>query len=87
MKSIGLFEAKTKLSEICERVSRTGESVVVTRRGEPLVHIVPVRRDEGSIVARRAAYMAAHGHEEPDDPRDFEPAARSRDESDFRLNG
>ena len=30
MTALGIYEAKTKLSEICERVAQTGEPVVVT---------------------------------------------------------
>ncbi|MGA2440900.1 MAG: type II toxin-antitoxin system prevent-host-death family antitoxin [Tepidisphaeraceae bacterium] len=40
-KEIGLFEAKTNLSKIAERVNRTGQSVTLTRRGEPYVDLVP----------------------------------------------
>ena len=47
MNTLEIYEAKTKLSEICERVAQTGETVVVTRRGVPLVQIRPVGRDEG----------------------------------------
>jgi prevent-host-death family protein len=43
MKTIGLFEIKTKLSRICDDVATTGESVLVTRRGKPLVRIVPIQ--------------------------------------------
>jgi prevent-host-death family protein len=43
MKEIGLFEAKTNLSKIAERVKRTGHSVTLTKRGEPYVDIVPHR--------------------------------------------
>ena len=39
MEEIGMFEAKTRLSEICERVAGNGESVLLTRRGHPLVLI------------------------------------------------
>ena len=35
MNQIGLFEAKTKFSEICERIAAGGEAIVVTRRGKP----------------------------------------------------
>ncbi len=45
MRTVGLFEAKTKLSEICRKVADTGEPVLVTRRGAPLVRIEPVSRD------------------------------------------
>jgi prevent-host-death family protein len=43
MKAIGLFEAKTKFSEICDTVAAKGVAVVITRRGKPLVRIEPVR--------------------------------------------
>ena len=32
-KTVGMFEAKTKFSEICARVAETGEEYVVTKRG------------------------------------------------------
>ena len=41
MTRVGLFEAKTKFSEICDEVARKGEPVVVTRRGKPIVKIEP----------------------------------------------
>ena len=41
MKTLGLFETKNRLSELCEQVASTHEPLVVTRHGKPLVHIVP----------------------------------------------
>jgi prevent-host-death family protein len=35
---IGVFEAKTRLSELLERVER-GEDVVITRRGAPIARL------------------------------------------------
>jgi prevent-host-death family protein len=49
VKNVGLFDAKNRFSEICEQVSQTGEPLIVTRRGRPLVRIVPVEREEGSV--------------------------------------
>lgn len=46
MKTLGLFETKNKLSEVCENVASSGEPVVVTRHGKPLVRIVPVTMDD-----------------------------------------
>jgi prevent-host-death family protein len=43
MQEIGLFEAKTNLSKIAERVKRTGQAVTLTKRGEPYVDLVPHR--------------------------------------------
>ena len=38
--TVGTFEAKTKLSELLDRVER-GEEVVITRRGKEIARIVP----------------------------------------------
>jgi prevent-host-death family protein len=46
VKTIGLFEAKQKLSELVERVS-TGEKIGITRRGKLAAMIVPVRPQKG----------------------------------------
>ncbi len=40
MKSIGIYEAKSKLSELVERVE-SGREVVITRRGKPVAKLVP----------------------------------------------
>jgi prevent-host-death family protein len=42
MKSVGLFEAKQKLSELVERASE-GEQIGITRRGKLAALIVPAR--------------------------------------------
>ena len=41
MESIGLFEAKTHLSELIARAER-GEEVVITRHNKPVAKLVPV---------------------------------------------
>lgn len=64
MNEIGLFEAKTKFSEICERVAAKGEAILVTRRGKPLVKIGPISESEAkpaSVWERRAEYEKRHG--------------------------
>ena len=40
MKSIGISEAKTLLSELLDRVAR-GEKIMITRRGVPAAVLVP----------------------------------------------
>jgi len=42
MITVGAFEAKTKLSELLDRVER-GEEVLITRHGEPVARLVKVR--------------------------------------------
>jgi prevent-host-death family protein len=44
MKTIGLFEAKQKLSELVERAS-AGEKIGITRRGKLTAFIVPARSE------------------------------------------
>ncbi len=64
MNAIGLFEAKTKFSEICTRVAASRVAVVVTRRGKPLVRIEPIRSTRArrkSVWDYRIEYEKAHG--------------------------
>ena len=41
MTSVGAFEAKTRWSELLDRVAR-GEEITITRRGAPAARLVPV---------------------------------------------
>jgi prevent-host-death family protein len=69
MKTIGLFEAKTKFSEICEKVAAKGVPVLVTRRGKPLVRIDPVHPHNSkpqSVWDVRADYLRTHGSQTED---------------------
>lgn len=78
MKTIGVFEAKTKLSELCEEVVRTGERVVISRRGRPLVQIAPLPeqdRREGESVWDTVRKVDKEFENEQDGP-DFEPPPR-----------
>ena len=45
MDSIGIYEAKSKLSEPVGK-AEAGEVVTITRRGRPVAKIVPVKRSE-----------------------------------------
>jgi prevent-host-death family protein len=38
--SIGAYDAKTRLSELLDRVER-GEQIVITRHGKPVARLVP----------------------------------------------
>jgi prevent-host-death family protein len=44
MRTIGLFEAKQKLSELVERAGE-GEQIGITRRGKLAAMLVPARND------------------------------------------
>ncbi len=54
--TVGLFEAKTHFSAIVERVRETGVPVRVTRRGQPVVDISPVRSDEPEKMTREEMF-------------------------------
>lgn len=65
MQEIGVYEAKTKLSELLERV-RQGESFIVTHRGTPVARLIPVedKRPVSDVIAdlrrfRRGRTVAA----------------------------
>lgn len=45
MKTVGVFEAKNKLSELLNLVEN-GESVLLTRNGRPVAELVPVAHKE-----------------------------------------
>jgi len=42
-KTVGAFEAKTRFSELLERVSQ-GEEITITRHEKPVARLVPVER-------------------------------------------
>lgn len=58
MESIGLFEAKTHLSELIARAER-GEEVIITRHNKPVAKLVPVDAVSPELLARRRAAAAA----------------------------
>lgn len=41
MKTMGIFEAKTCFSQLCDTIAASGSPVLVQRRGKPLVLITP----------------------------------------------
>ena len=42
MESIGIYEAKSKLSKLVER-AEAGQEVTITRRGRPVAKLVPAK--------------------------------------------
>ncbi|MFW6161962.1 MAG: type II toxin-antitoxin system Phd/YefM family antitoxin [Planctomycetota bacterium] len=41
MKRVGTFEAKTHLSQLLDEVRRTGQRIIIQRRGEDIAALVP----------------------------------------------
>jgi prevent-host-death family protein len=67
VETVGLFEAKTHLSELIARAER-GEEVVITRHNKPVAKLVPVTRGRRSAAAqRRASALDALGAFQPID--------------------
>jgi len=54
--TIGVLEAKNRLSELIDRVAR-GESITITRHGKPVARLLPP--EPGSDTARARAAIAA----------------------------
>lgn len=48
MKTFGAYETKTRLSELLDMVEK-GESIVITKRGQPVAKIVPFQPDREKI--------------------------------------
>lgn len=58
MKSVGIFEARSSLSTLLERVRR-GEEIVITKRGKAVARLVPVGAVSGDRLADTAARLKA----------------------------
>ena len=70
-KSIGIFEAKTRFSQICDQVSHSGQPLLVERRGQPLVMITPVILPENSGGKDILSAWKKWEREHPEDSTDF----------------
>lgn len=57
METVGLFEAKTHLSELVARAER-GEEVVITRHNKPVAKLVPISEVPPELVERRRQILA-----------------------------
>lgn len=58
METVGLFEAKTHLSELIARAER-GEETIITRHNKPVAKIVPIGQVSPELVQQRLDAMAA----------------------------
>lgn len=71
MHTLSLFDAKTHLSRIVEELLQGREdSVVVSRRGKPVVKIVPIKKAD----AAKRIGVARGDFEVPDDINALNPA-------------
>lgn len=45
MKKMSVSETKARFLAVANEVSQTGETIVVTKRGKPLIKLVPVKAE------------------------------------------
>jgi prevent-host-death family protein len=57
METVGLFEAKTHLSELVARAEQ-GEEVIITRHNKPVAKLVPISEVSPELIARRRQILA-----------------------------
>jgi prevent-host-death family protein len=57
MKTVGVFDAKTNLSELID----SGEVVTITKHGKPVATLTPVRQSAADVVARIRAMRKSGG--------------------------
>jgi prevent-host-death family protein len=62
---VGLFEAKTRLSELVQQVETKGEPIVITRRGKPVARLVPAGPQDSGIEEALALLLAARKASKP----------------------
>jgi hypothetical protein len=64
MKSVGIFEAKTKLTSLCEEVVRSGVAILIQKRGTPMVVLqraeVPSHSGHPDILAAWHSWQENH---------------------------
>jgi prevent-host-death family protein len=56
MKIMAISEFKTHCLQVLGRVARTKETVVVTKRGKPLVEVIPFRHNDELPVPGKLAH-------------------------------
>ena len=56
---VGIFEAKTRLSELVDQVATNGEEVVITKRGRPVARLLPTASEESAVEGALALLLAA----------------------------
>ena len=58
--SVGAYDAKTRLSELLDRVA-SGEQIVITRHGRPIARLVPERGSDLAMARAAVGRLVALG--------------------------
>lgn len=61
MSSMPAGEFKAKCLKVMERVAETGEPLVVTRHGRPVVQLIPVSQGAPSLFGRLSGAVTREG--------------------------
>lgn len=64
MLEVGTYEAKTRLSQLLERVA-AGETVTITNRGKAVARLVPVEEDRHAELRELVEQMLAERDKRP----------------------
>jgi len=59
MRSVGIFEAKNRLSELVS-AAESGETIVLTRNGRPVAELRPVLDEKRRAAARMRTLRGLH---------------------------
>jgi prevent-host-death family protein len=59
--AVGAIEFKARCLELMDHVAATGNPVVITKRGKPLVRLVPVAQRPRSIVGALKGHVRIRG--------------------------
>ena len=62
---VGVYEAKSKLSEMI-KLARDGEEVVITKNGEDMVRLTPIQKKKRDWIGMYAGQIVIH--DDFDDP-------------------
>ena len=55
MKTMGISHFKTHALKILDQIAKTHEEIVITKRGKPLVQIIPYRNEDKNPMPGRLA--------------------------------
>lgn len=82
MNTVGIFEAKTKFTALCEEVLKTGLPVLVSKRGRPMVLLAPVPAElqttRPDILTAWQEWKSEEGHAPEDFPEVWKLRSRSK---------
>jgi prevent-host-death family protein len=77
MKTLAAAEFKARCLTLMEDVSKTGEPVLITKRGKPMAKLVPADKRGSNLVGRLEGVVFINGDvESPIEPPDAWESAR-----------